>query len=554
MRLSRHLLPVLAAGALVTATVTPATAATPGVGSTTGTLTVLAVDAGDLVKVGLLTDRGDATTDPAVGTPSAAAALSALRVASTTLGIDEELPLLQVSSTGDEQRASQELTAIPANLVLGGQLLPVDLRALVGPNGAASTVGAGVADLDVLSGVLGLTSTGLSLGANSLTESADGSRSLSVDGLTVLDLGALLAGLGIPLEDLPLDTILGLVDGLGLLPQLATAIEALDLPVPLGAVTPESVAALVDQIAAVPATVTSLQGGAVCDATSPVVDTIGGLVGQPAGTVCETLAPTLDTITTTLDVQAVVDGLLGKTLDTILGILDGQTLVSLDGLDVGVTTKATDSLDTSVADVTATLGGLRVGALELGALDLMGTVEQVTAVVGQVQSTLGGVLGQIDPSLTDLVTIRLLEEATSVGQTDAGILSTATFTGLGVDLAPVDLTALVGSLAAQTSIGDQLTALGVPLDAPLPISTLNDQLSAAAGSPVSVLASGASVSVASLSQQSAFVLGGATATPTPASSPQLPTTGSNDTVWLLAAVLAVACAFGVRRFAQTSAS
>ena len=101
MRLSR-VLPAIAAGALVAATMTPASAATPGVGATNGTLTVLGIDAGQLLQVDLLQDQGAAhTTDPA----TASALLSALHVASATLGVDQTVPLLQASSTDGEDTA-----------------------------------------------------------------------------------------------------------------------------------------------------------------------------------------------------------------------------------------------------------------------------------------------------------------------------------------------------------------------------------------------------------------------------------------------------------------
>ncbi len=551
MRLSR-VLPVIAAGALVAATMTPASAATTGVGATDGALTVLGIDAGQLLQVDLLQDQGAAkTTEPA----TASALLSALHVASATLGVDQTVPLLQASSTDGEDTASKPTTDIPANQVVGGQLLPASLSALVGADGATSNIGAGLVNLDVLSGVLGVDSTQLDLVANALVDQATGTRSISIDQLSVLDLSTLLAGLGIPLQDLPLDTVLGLVDGLGLLPQLGDAINALGLPVDLDLtnLSTDSILGLVDQLAAAPDAVTSLTGGggtAVCDAVSPV---LGGLLGSDPGTLCTDLPGTIDQITTQLpDVQSTIDGLIGQTLDTVLGVLDGATLLSLDGLDVSMVTTATDSLDTSVADVTATLGGLQVGALELGALDLQGAAAQVAATVSQVQGTIGGILGQIDPALANLVTVHLLDQATSVAQdADTGtIVSDASFTGLGIDLAPLDLSGLIASLGQQTSIGDQLAGVGIDPTSVLPVPAIagfNDVLSAASGGAVFALADGMSVQVASLTQQSSYSPVAATATPTPAPAPNLPRTGSNDTALVLLGFVAAAGALGLRR-------
>ena len=437
---------------------------------------------------------------------------------------------------------SKPATDIPANQVLGGQLLPASLSALVGADGATSNIGAGLVNLDVLSGVLGVDSTQLDLVANALSDQATGTRSVSIDQLSVLDLSTLLAGLGIPLQDLPLDTVLGLVDGLGLLPQLGQAINALGLPVDLDLtnLSTDSIVGLVDQLAATPDAVTSLTGGGgsvVCDAVSPV---LGGLLGSDPGTLCTDVPATIDQITAQLpDVQSTIDALIGQTLDTVLGVLDGATLLSLDGLDVSMVTTATDSLDTSAADVTATLGGLQIGALDLGALDLQGAVAQVAATVSQVQDTIGGILGQIDPALANLVTVHLLDQATSVTQdADTGtIVSDASFTGLGIDLAPLDLSGLIASLGQQTSIGDQLTGLGIDPTSALPvpaISGFNDVLSAASGgADVFALADGMSVQVASLSQQSSYspVAAPVSPTPAPAPTPNLPRTGRFGGCW-----------------------
>ena len=216
---------------------------------------------------------------------------------------------------------------------------------------------------------------------------------------------------------------------------------------------------------------------------SPV---LGGLLGSDPGTLCTDVPATIDQITAQLpDVQSTIDALIGQTLDTVLGVLDGATLLSLDGLDVSMVTTATDSLDTSAADVTATLRTADRRPRPRRPRPA-GLVLQVAATVSQVQDTIGGILGQIDPALANLVTVHLLDQATSVTQdADTGtIVSDASFTGLGIDLAPLDLSGLIASLGQQTSIGDQLTGLGIDPTSALPvpaISGFNDVLSAASG-------------------------------------------------------------------------
>jgi hypothetical protein len=549
MRMSR-LVPAVAVGALVAASVTPASAATAGIGSTTGTLAVLDLDAGELLQVDLLTDRGEANTNPALGAPSATARLAAARIASPTLDLTQEVPLVEVQSTGEQQTASQGVTPVE-NPVLSGTVLPVDLTALVDGDGAVSSIGAGVADVDVLSGILRLTSTELGLGSEAMTAQSDGNRSLDIDGLTVLDLGSLLAGLGIPLSDLPLDTLLALVDSLGLLPELGAALDQLGLPVDLENLSAESLGVLIDDVAAAPELVTTLSGesgSTTCDTTDPVLDVIGALIEQDTSTLCDDVTATVEEITAEVDLE----GLLGSTLETVLGVLDGVALLSIEGLDVGVVTTATDSVATSVADVTAVLGGITVGSLSLEGVDLLATVEQLDGVVAQVEGALGGILGSVDPGLADLVDIGLLEEATSVTEEAGAVVADASLTGLRVDVTPdlALLEGLIGSFAATESVGDVLGGLGLPVPVS-PVTTFNESLTAAGdGGQVVVLGDGLSVRLASIAQRSTFAPVASAATPE--APPSLPVTGSNDTVVLLVAALAAAGALGLRRVVRTA--
>ena len=523
---------------------------------------MLGIDAGDVLALSLLTDRGDANTDrgPAKDVePSASARLSALEITSKTAGVDEALPLLQVTSTGDEKTATQTASALPDNLLIGGTLLPAALKAVVGPDGAVSTVGAGIADLDILSGVLGLTSTQLALGNQAHTDSATGARTLALDGLSVLDLGALLDGLGIPLEELSLDTILGLINGLGLLSEVGAQLDALGLPVDfdLTKLSVESIAGLIDSLHALPAVVDGLGGSSVadaCDQAPPGLDVLfAGIID------CNVSLGDAVNDTTVELIQTALDGLLQEVLDTLLDALDDQALVSIEGLHVGIVTKATDSVATSVSEVTAKLGGLTVGALDLGIgdIDLLATAGQVTGAVKTVQDTLNGVLGGIDPALVDLVKITLMEKASSVTQKDGKVIADASFTGLGIDLAKVDLAALLGVLEGPSVVDEILGNLTVNAFAKVlgsDVAAGGDQIG-----QVLALSDGLSVQVASLAQQSSFAPLASTATPVIAApapvpaTPALPQTGSNDAGWLLVAAVAAVGALGIRRFVRSGA-
>lgn len=532
MRLSRFL-PALVVGAVFTATVAPASAATPGVGSTTGVLSVVDLAVGDLLELDLLQDFAGANTDADASEAAAAAVLNALSIVAPALGIDEQIGLLDVKSTGDEQNASSGDIPVGADAlagVLDGSLLPAALSALLGADGAVAGITAGVADLDVLGGLAGLQNTQLGVGANSLTEEANGTRRLVIDNLAVLDLGDLLAGLGIPLAALDVDTLLGLVGSLGLLDILAPLLDALDLPIDLTSILDTENLSL-DGLTGVVDSLTDVVGGELCTDLPLLSDVCDALDGLPVDT------DVLDVLT--------------PVLDTVLGLLDGTALLELQALDVGIVTKATDSLDTSLSEVTATLGGISVLGVELPEVDLLSAIEQLT-------TTVDVLLAQIDPLLggLDLFDVGLLEQSSEVSESDGAILSEAAFTGLRLDIAGLSddvLGPVLGNLPLPVdSVGG---ALGILDD--LPLAPVTGLLGGGQDAPLSALSDGLSLRVASLGQSSTFteVLSN-TATPAaPAApaAPELPTTGSNDALMMLIAAVAAAGALGIRRMVRTSA-
>jgi len=423
MRLSR-LVPALAAGALLVAGTSPVLAQeadpVPGVGTTTGSLTLLGLDAGSLVGLDLLSDAGVANTDDAAGAKSAAAQIAALALQSELLDIDQSVPLLSAESTGAEQTAAQDV-ALPENPIVSGAALPLSLSALVDADGARSSLTGALADLDVLGGVLGITGAELGLGSTALGTDAAATRGVSVQDLEVLNLEDLLAALGIPLTALPLDTLLGLLDGLGLLGQLPLedlGIDVDDLSVD-GVL--DAVDGLVGQLDDVDTGLAELErieedltdsvGGTVCEVTGGVGGIIDGLLGGGTGggtVICDTTDTVTEQLEVVQDAIAELEGQLDALLDQlrgllsgpegVLGLLGGTSLLSVSDLDVDVVTKATDDVATSVADVTATLGSVQVGALPaLPALDLTAATEQVQAVLGQVQGAIGGILGEVAP-------------------------------------------------------------------------------------------------------------------------------------------------------------
>jgi len=594
MRTSR-LVPALAAGALLVATTGPVLAqdapAVEGLGTTTGSLTLLGLDAGDLVSLDLLSDAGIANIDEAAGARSAAAQISAL-VLDTAVTDALSVPLFAVESTGAPQEASQEV-ALPANPILSGAALPLSVSALVDAEGARSALGAALADLDVLGGIVGLQGVDLDLGSEALVSDSAANRGVSVQDLEVLDLESLLAGLGIPLTDLPLDALLGMLDGLGLLEQLPVDLTDVSVDGVL-----DIVDGLLDQATPLVAQVDTLTGQ--IDQLETAVDELGTAGGQTCTTVlqplggllggftpvqlCTDVASTITTLTgqvTTLEatlttVRATLDPILDQLrsllsgTDGVLGLLGGTSLLGVDGLDVEVLTQATDDVATSIADVTATLGAVQVGALPaLGALDLGAGVAQVDALLGQVEAAVGGVLGQVAPSLSDLVSVNTLQEETSVTEAAGKVIADAGFTGLVVEVQPVlaEVEALLAGLGGAGSLGDTLDGLGlpVPTSGAGEVLALNQSLAGVTGGlpllgGLAALDQPLSLRVASISQRSSFAAGAVPATPgTPGAptqtpgGPTLPRTGSSDPVVLVLAMGAALVALGGRQLLRRSA-
>ena len=483
MRLSRFL-PALVVGAVFTATVAPASAATPGVGTTTGTLSVLEIDLGELLELDILQDFAGANTDTDASEAAAAAALNALSVVAPALGVDEQVGLLNVKSTGDEQTANSGDVPV-ANPVVGGALLPAALSALLDADGAVAGITAGVADLDVLGGLAGLENTQLGIGANSLTEEANGSRRLLIDNLAVLDLGDLLAGLGIPLEALSLETVLGLLDGLGLTAVVGELLDGLGVPIDLENLSVDGILASISGL------------GELLD-PGTVIDDLCTISPLPLGDLCTTVGEPLDDLLAALPA-------IDTVLDSITGLLGETALLELNALDVGMVTKATDSLDTSLAEVTASLGGISVAGVELPEVDVLDVLETLNATVENLLTTITSDLGLplVGDAIAalDLVDIGLLEQSTDVAEADEAIVSQATFTGLRLDVAGLGADILDPILGGLAQVGDPVG--GLPLDQ-IPLAPIAGLVGDGEGSPISALSEGLSLRVASLGQNSTF--------------------------------------------------
>jgi hypothetical protein len=604
----RTVVVLAASSALAVATISPGAAQetpVPGVGSSSGSTTLLDLRLGtDALGLRLLGEDSETTNDPAASGPSAVERVTPLQITSTLVPAlsGASQPTLETRSTsGEDAKATPGLDLaslvgpLPVPGLLGGTIDPVSLRSAVDANGAVSGATGAVRDLSVLGGLLSTGTASADLGSGALITDANALRGLELDRLEVLDLTALLDALGISLADIPLDVAVGLLDGLG-------------LPLPGGFTDPTALLTEIDGLLAdsgpVRAQVTTLQGqvdtlqaqlttaeGQVTSVTSqlgaqqallaactvpalcaPIQALVNSLTAQlsSAQALVATLNSQIDALQTQIDdlldtIAALLDDLLGL-LDGVLDGLEGASLLTVEDLAVGVTARADDTLESSVAAVVASVGDVSIGSRSLGGLDAGSALGQVTALADQITGTVGGLLAGIDPALADLVHVELLDQTTSVTEADGVTEALAAVTALRASITPPDLCAVLGRLTGgNDTLGALLGGLGAPLPSlPGPVADVLGDLGSTiscAGSVgvASALTQPVTVEALSLTGAGSFAVPatpGAPGAPTPGSpapgSPTLPRTGGDAPLALLALALGAA-GFGVRRLLVRSA-
>ena len=579
---------------LITAAVTmgSASAATPGVGTSSAGTTVAQLELGNLLSADILSDVSRSNIDTAAGTPEAATVLRPLHLASGVIpGLNLDLPEIAVRTTGAENRqevaaididekVDTALNAVPALADLApslvqGTLAPASLAAVVDSAGARSGLSSELVDLVAGGGLVSVDSIVGNLGTDAATADTDSIRGLDVDTISALNLGALLEGLGISLTDLDADAVSGLLDELGLLgatgpvADLIAQVEdasGIDLPpvddaADLGGVITTVIEADGDAIADLEVCETA--GDTLGDLTGglPTTGPISGLPGVDTDTLC---AEALDDLLAALPSTDLLGGLLG--------ILDGMSLLTLDTIDAGIVAKATDDIKTSAASVTAQIGTIRVGNVAIPGVDLLATAQSLAAKVDTVTSQLDAVLGLVGAddvlNLEGIIDVKLLD-TTGTGVTKDGnyVKSVANLTGVTVTITPpANLGDIVAGLGDGTSVLETLTGLNPDAEDALSMPntdamrTLENALTVptAAGTAalvpsvdgaVQALAGGASLSLASLSGTSTFAAQAAGAPIAPAPGGELPRTGTSTNAAGLAALGMVlgALAIGIRR-------
>lgn len=523
---------------------TPSHAQGPsGVGSAGGSTTLAALDAGDLLKLALIGEQNSATIDPANGTPTANEAVTPLTVVSQTLPALNALttPAVSTNSTGapdTKQTAQIDLGSVPQPApLLSGTVNAASLSSLVDSSGAHSTMNATLANVAVAAGIAKIDSASVDIGSIASSTQSTASRTVAVNGVTVLDLRALLQMVGLDLNKLPLQTLADLIQQLGLLDTLNAAtgqnfgsaadiVSALTTPAITSAqnavntaqaavntaqATFDSAQAALDSAqtaldgataqlstatSALTAAENAVLGAGLTDALCqlpinsvlPVCTTLASAQAavttatsnlNVAQTAFNTAQTAFNTAKTALDAAvaalntalAALNGVLGQlqgVIDGLANTLELQPLLRVEGIQVGASSLAADTVGNSSAVTTATIGNIKVGGINLGGVDAGATVDQITALAGQATQAVDNVLSAISPQLANLVHVELFKHSTDVSQSGDYVNALAGITGLLATITPPDVCALLNDVLTQLPVG--LNSLpGVTLPA-LPIS------------------------------------------------------------------------------------
>jgi len=495
--LTRVLSSALAATvATVVVAAVPASASTPtGLGGTTTTSSVLSLKIGSLLDLGLLTDNGGESIDSLAGTPKASGSLVPITLDSPLLNLNLSTPAISTLQPGGSASANgQALTlsslGIPSVLA-SGSIKPAALTSLFANTSAADSIQAAEVDnLDLVGGALAnisLLSTGLTSSAKSTAAAGDPTTNLS--SINVLDLGALISGLGGTLADLPVGTLSSLAATLG-------------VPVPDVA----GGGSLADEVASLSDAITSLRNTlatTVTDLTTPIDATTTSLLGTLGlgADVPAVGTPDASLVTTVNNLIGSLQTTLVNLLTGVLGNLDVAPLLSVSGVTLGVNTLAANLLSGSSAGVTYSPLNISVAGVKLPALD----ITNAASTLNEVLSTATGALNSLVAELglpANLLSLSILGNMHDVTQSGAYNVATAGLSLLSLKIAPLTssvvsdaLGGLTGTTASSLLGGTSLTGL---LGASSDMGGLSGLLGVAAP-----LLSGVDLEIGALASQSA---------------------------------------------------
>jgi hypothetical protein len=527
-------------------------AAPTGVGTATVSTTILGVNLGDgsLLNVKILADQSRSTIDPVTNkTADAFTTLTPLHIGSTAVAAaNYDAPALESRQPVGAATNEKSVSLSPAGLtsVIDGKVDLASLTSAVDANGARSSLSATLADLSLVGGLANVHAVSSALNTNAAPTASTGTRSIKIDALTVLNLGDLLKGLGINITDLSVAQV----------NSLLTALKTAVTGVPNGSTLAATITSIQGEVTTLNAAITS--GIGLVNGTAGTVVTLLGLGGliPPATVATITGTPAQQT-------QLLINALnsaLATLLNTAATTINGLALVRVDGVNVGVTTKAADTVANSVATLNGTLGSVSVGGVDLPPVSLSDTLAQLQAAQQTITDTVNGALATITApvggspvSLQNAVSIALFNKDVAPAVTTAGGYTDAKagITAIKATVKPpVNLAGLVGALKAQTvggtSIGSLVTTAGGALPTTLAsgMTSLNTTLGTAA---TGALAQGVTVNAVQVLGESLFAPTPAPAVAAPTPGGTLPRTGGPTTVpWAALGLLLVALGLGLR--------
>jgi len=536
--------------------VSPAKAATNGVGTSAASSSLLDValgTAGSVLNLRLLADDARSTIDPSVAAPEAFSRLNVASITSSLLPAplnNFQVPVIESRTPGGSGNvASPGLNlgtlapvALPVSL-LGGVLAPATLTSGVDATGAHSALTSALGNISLVGGLISASGFDSTLGTAAKANQADGSRTIKANAINVLDLGSLLGGLGLPLDALSLDAVSDILDTLGLpIAGLPTDLDLASFTDTLN----DTLAGLEAQLAA---------AGVSTTVTAPLDPILGGVLGGlgiPAVPNVAGVPDIGDPISLVTDAISQVEGLLSGLLETVLSALDGLSLLSADGIEVGTVTRASDTVGGSAADIVAKIGSLNVGGLAIPGLDLTSALATVNSTLATVNGTISDVLGSIAPELANLVNVSMFAKDPATGVTSANgyTKSLAGVTALTASIVPpLNLDAIIGGLLDTGSLTDSIGAGILDAGGTLPalsglMGTFNGLLGDSPLNAISALTGGATIKVASVTSGATFT------TPVAATGGSLPRTGGTAQMALLGMALVIA-AVASRRYVLT---
>lgn len=435
-RKTASILALVVSTAVVGAFAAPAGAAEGPRGTGTATIGGASIGVGDLASVDLIDLSSTATRDAeraGVANDVARGSLSLAGVALTDLaetsvppeplaverssenpGKDEEASGAQtVNVPGDVSAASvgadrgsvidfvNGLAGIDASAIADGDVLtgtvePIDLLALFNDSEASFNGGTRIADASALGGLVALDGFGVAEQESwsRVDQAGAAIRGASLDSVTVLDLEAFLGLLGLSLEDIPLSTLVALVDQLG--EELTGTVGDLDLA------EFDSWDGLFDEL------------DGTSDDLQETVD-----AGGTCETLTEPIGDLLDDTVTCDDIEGALDevnGLLDDLRDAVEGVLAGAALLSVEDLKGEVQAAAavdSEGIATTSASATGSVGAVKVGGVTVGSIEadfsqapLSSLQAQWDSLQSDVHGALDGVLGLLGDEYAGLVTVQ----------------------------------------------------------------------------------------------------------------------------------------------------